>query len=59
VQERAAVAVEDADAAPLAGPREIRHASIDQFLLGHEVPLDRRDVLVVRDMEVVVEVAAQ
>jgi hypothetical protein len=59
VQDGVAVAEEDAHAALLAGTGGPGLAHVDQLLLGPEVPHDRRDVLVVRHVEVVVEVAAQ
>lgn len=58
-QDGAGVPEEDADPALLTGPGEMGQASVDQFLLALEVPLDGGDRLVVRDVEVVVEVTAQ
>jgi len=42
----------------LAGPGEVGLAHVDQLLRGPEVPFDGCHALVMRDVEVVVEVAA-
>src|SRR5215472_9287410 len=53
-----AITEEDADGALLAGPGEEGLAHVDEFLRGPEVVLDGRDTLIVRHVEVVVEVAS-
>src|SRR5580658_9064131 len=58
VQYGVAVAPEDADAALLAGPGGPGLAPGDQLPHGPEVVLDRRDALVLRHVEVVIEVAS-
>jgi hypothetical protein len=58
MQDGVVVSQEDAEAALLAGPDRPLLARLDEFFLGLEAVLDGRDVLVVRDVEVVVEVAA-
>src|SRR5581483_9352996 len=57
-QHGAAVAEEHADAALLAGPGEEGCAGVGKLLRGLEVVFDGRDGLVVRYVEVVVEVAS-
>src|SRR6266700_4922583 len=58
VQHGVAIAEEDADAALLAGPGGPGFAPVGQLLRGPEVVLDGRHALVVRHVEVVVEVAS-
>src|SRR5215472_6969855 len=58
MQDGVAITEENADGALLAGPGEEGFAHVDQLLRGAEVVFDRRDTLVVRHVEVVVEVAS-
>src|SRR5258708_21575855 len=58
MQHGVAVAEEDTYAALLAGPGGPGLAHVDQLLRGPEVVFDGRDALVVRHVEVVVEVTS-
>src|SRR3984957_16741820 len=58
-QDGAAIPVENAEAALLAGPGRPRLTPVGQLLCGPEVVFDRHDAFVVGHVEVVVEVVSQ